>query len=160
MLVIYLKVPFRAKMRIERPCFTCFYARIAISRKQYLAPKRLQMSAVVEEEGTRWQNTGVFTRICVEQRRPVVELYSAVLACRGDSPSNRIQITFPPSPSAEALCGHGTPPYGSTIILYGPLKAARSRDRSSEKCPRYRRNTNDWCKQGRALLTKHQMKQR
>lgn len=55
----------------------------------------------------------------------VVELYSPV-RLPGDSPSNRIQITFPPSPSAEALCGHGTPPYGSTIILYGPLKAART----------------------------------
>jgi len=105
----------------------CFSAmRIVTFRKQYLEPKRLQMSAVVGKEGTRWQNTGVFTRICVEQRQRWWS-FTPLYACRGDSPSNRIQITFPPSPSAEALCGHGTPPYGSTIILYGPLKAARNR---------------------------------
>lgn len=102
------------------------YFRYSENSNNNLEPKRLQMFAVVEKEGTRWQDTGVFTRICVEQPAAVVELYS-VVRLPGDSPSNRIQITFPPSPSAEALCGHGTPPYGSTIILYGPLKAAWSR---------------------------------
>jgi len=71
------------------------------------------------------EHRSFYTNLC-RAAAAVVELYSTV-RLPGDSPSNRIQITFPPSPSAEALCGHGTPPYGSTIILYGPLKAARSR---------------------------------
>lgn len=83
------------------------------------------MFAVVEKEGTRWQDTGRFyANLCRAERR---QWWSFTVRLPGDSPSNRIQITFPPSPSAEALCGHGTPPYGSMIILYGPLKAARSR---------------------------------
>lgn len=84
------------------------------------------MSVHCRERGnTLVEHRSFYANLC----RPVavVELYSALcVRLPGDSPSNRIQITFPPSPSAEALCGHGTPPYGSTIILYGPLKAART----------------------------------
>lgn len=72
------------------------------------------------------EHRSFYANLCRAAAAVVVGLYSTVRLL-GDSPSNRIQITFPPSPSAEALCGHGTPPYGSTIILYGPLKAARSR---------------------------------
>jgi hypothetical protein len=80
------------------------------------------------------------------------ELQSGARAGRTDSPSNRIQITFPPSPSAEALCGHGTPPCGVTIISYGPLKAARSRTEKSGRVIAAVQ-TIVRCKQ-RALLTK------
>jgi len=89
------------------------------------------MFAVVEKErNTLAEHRGSFyTNLC--RAAVAVELQSGARAGRTDSPSNRIQITFPPSPSAEALCGHGTPPCGVTIISYGPLKAARSRTEKS-----------------------------
>jgi len=102
-----------------------------IFAKQYVEPKRLRMFAVVEKErNTLAEHRGSFyTNLC--RAAVAVELQSGARAGRTDSPSNRIQITFPPSPSAEALCGHGTPPCGVTIISYGSLKAARSRTEKS-----------------------------
>lgn len=91
---------------------------------------------LVEREFLRESVSRDRRRVAFEERGRASPLHprrSSLSA--GDSPSlppppplNRIQITFPPSPSAEALCGHGTPPSGSAIILYGPLKAARKRE--------------------------------
>jgi len=111
-------------MWIEQQYFNA--TRVAIFKKQYLEPNYKCPQNCREWGNTLAEHRSFYANLCrAAGDSGGVSLH--LCACQGDSPSNRIQITFPPSPSAEALCGHGTPPYGSTIILYGLLKAARSR---------------------------------